>query len=346
MPESVDVIILGAGAAGLAAALDIGRAGRTVTILEARNRIGGRILTRRDSACDIPIELGAEFLHGFAPETWRPLQSRNVPITEVQGDQWCFQNGRLGQCDLFSGVDRILKKMDATEPDESFLSFVNRYFPDKQSDLELSEAKKWALGYVSGFNAADPARVGVHWLVQEMQAEEKREGERAFRAANGYEDLLEIFNDELSEAKITVQTNSVVQSVAWRNGWVEILTTQNGEISKFTAARLLVTLPLGVMQASASDEGAVQFNPPLPHRKRDAISKLEMGNVLRVVLRFRHRFWENIRPVPGDSQTLAGMSFLFSQDPWSHMVDDHAGKISNSDSLVSRKSRRQNVGRK
>ncbi len=63
-----DVLIIGAGAAGLAAALDLSRAGRKGIVLEARDRIGGRIFTHKDPSVPIPIELGAEFVHGKSPK--------------------------------------------------------------------------------------------------------------------------------------------------------------------------------------------------------------------------------------------------------------------------------------
>ena len=63
-----DIIILGAGAAGLSAAVELAQAGLKVTILEARDRIGGRIFSKHDPVCDAPVELGAEFIHGRPPK--------------------------------------------------------------------------------------------------------------------------------------------------------------------------------------------------------------------------------------------------------------------------------------
>src|SRR6266516_6557634 len=134
MSISADVIIVGAGAAGLAAA-----------VLEARERIGGRIFTQSDPSSGAAIELGAEFIHGLAPEIWQPLQAGNVKITETQGESWCHQNGRLSPCDFFSKVERILQRMDAKEPDESFCNFLNRCCPDSNADAEAHDARERAL---------------------------------------------------------------------------------------------------------------------------------------------------------------------------------------------------------
>jgi monoamine oxidase len=315
MSKLPDVIVIGAGAAGLAAAVELGRAGLSVTILEARDRIGGRMFTQRDPVCQVPIEFGAEFIHGLPPEIWEPLQARKVSITEVTGEQWCFRKGRLCSCDFFSDIDDILKKMDANARDESFLSFLNRCC-DAKGNQKKQEASERALAYVTGFNAADPDRVGVHWLVQEMRAEEKIEGDRAFRSANGYHDLLDIFCRELAQVGIHTQTETVVDSVRWTKGRAELSAHRVSESRKFETARVLVTIPLGVLKAGAGDDGAVQFTPALPRTKLDALEKLEMGKVIRVTLRFRNRFWDSIS-APGDEhKTLSGMSFLFSDDEW------------------------------
>src|SRR5438128_1065147 len=169
-----DILIVGAGVAGLSAALVLARAGLRVPILEARNRAGGRIFTQHDPTLNHAVELGAEFVHGFAPEILLPAQQHNIPLTEVEGDPWCSVDGRLQQCNVFEKADEILAKMDDRSPDESFLDFLARCFPGD----EHADAKQWATRYVSGFNAADPAEVSVHWLVHSRAADERISGDR------------------------------------------------------------------------------------------------------------------------------------------------------------------------
>lgn len=299
----------------MAAAVDLARAGVSVTILEARNRVGGRMFTQRDPVCQTPIEFGAEFIHGLPPEIWEPLQAGNVKIEEVSGEPWCFQKGRLCGCDFFSEVDDILKKMDDGSADESFLSFLKRCC-DPKNDPKKQAAYERALAYVTGFNAADPDRVGVHWLVKGMRAEEQIEGDRAFRAANGYQDLLDIFCGALDRAGVNIHTDIVVNSVRWSQSRAEIEAHRIGESQKFEAERLLVTIPLGVMKAPSDGEGAVRFDPTLPRTKLDALTKLEMGKVIRVTLRFKHRFWDTIAAPGKNRKNLSDMGFLFSDDEW------------------------------
>jgi glycine/D-amino acid oxidase-like deaminating enzyme len=140
------VIVVGAGAAGLAAAAELGRAGLRVTVLEARDRIGGRMFTLSDSS-GIAIELGAEFIHGMPPEIWQPLQAANVKITEGNGESWCHENGLLSPCNFFPKVEKILERMDDKEPDESFCSFLNRCCSGSKADAEEQQQKsgRWLM---------------------------------------------------------------------------------------------------------------------------------------------------------------------------------------------------------
>ena len=300
--------------AGLAAAIRLGRAGFSVLILEARDRIGGRVLTQADKSSGVAIELGAEFIHGFPSEIWEPLQRSNVKVTEVEGENWCLDAGHLHPCQFFTEVDRILEKMNVDEPDESFLQFLERTSP-RTADSRQADARTRALGYVVGFNAADPNLVGVHWLVKGMQAEETIEGQRAFRAVNGYESLLAIFRKQLSETNASFRMQTVVQSIEWSPGQVTIAAHDRDGSLTFESSCAVITVPLAILKAPPGELGAIQFTPGLQKEKAAALDKLEMGKVIRLVLQFKHRFWEGISPGNG-KETLARMSFLFSQDEW------------------------------
>ena len=146
----------------------------------------------------------------------------------------------------------------------------------------------------------------------------------AFHSEHGYEDLLNIFREQMKDAGVEVIFNTIVDRVEWTSGRVAIKAhknevRENGDALKFSASRVLITLPLGVLQASVNstdEDGAVRFNPALPVNKREAMQKLVMGKVIRIVLRFRRRFWDEISPPAQSSKTLADMNFLFSEDEW------------------------------
>jgi len=297
-----DIIVVGAGVAGLSAAVDLARAGLRVEIIEARNRIGGRIFTVRDSE-NCPIELGAEFIHGRPPEIWNLLRENNIEAAEVEGDTWCEQRGQLQPCDFFDEVEDILAKMDDSRPDQSFLDFLSSCCPNARE-----EAKQRALGYVTGFNAADPADVSVHWLVQSQREEEKIDGERAFRIKSGYDTLIGIFRAQLAQMNVPVHLHTAVHKIRWRTGHIHVIAHNAEGAVTFTAPRVLITVPLAILQA-----GAIHFAPDLPPDKQRALAQIAMGKVIRVTLRFRERFWDTLRPPAGGGKSLADLSFLLSQ---------------------------------
>ena len=312
-----DVIIIGAGISGLAAALDLTRAGMTVAILEARDRIGGRIFTQQDPTLKHPIELGAEFVHGLAPEIWLPLQPHNLKVNEVEGDFWCSIDQKLQKCDFFSKADQILSAMDDKHPDESFLDFLARRFPGD----DHAEAKDWATRYVTGFNAANAEDVSVHWLAHNQEAEQQIEGDRAFRIVGGYQKLLETFTLEGGGtgvlARAPLHLNTTVREIQWREGFVKIEAQTPRGNKSFEAPRALITLPLGVLQSRADS----RFHPELPSEKLRALNHLVMGKVLRVTLCFRQAPWNVGRTFLSDKKLgttadLSNLSFLFSHDDY------------------------------
>jgi monoamine oxidase len=308
-----DVLILGAGVAGLSAAIDLAHAGLAVEIIEGRERVGGRILTQLDPTLNHSVDLGAEFVHGLSPEIWLPLQEHDLDVTEVEGDFWCSSNGKLAPCRFFRQVEQILGKMDDRSPDQSFLEF-----PGNDHD----EAKQHAIAYVSGFNAADPAQVSVHWLVHSRAAEEEIQGDRAFRISGGYQTLLDLLTDDLASRQVPIHLNTKIQEVRWIADQVEVSAASALGDTTFSAPRALITFPLAVLQSAALGN-AIRFDPQLPAEKLRALERLAMGKVVRVTLCFRRRIWED---VVVDGKTLAGMSFLFSDDKlfptwWTQMPD-------------------------
>jgi monoamine oxidase len=310
-----DVIVVGAGVAGLTAAEVLCKAGLAVTILEARDRIGGRILTKFDPECGFPIELGAEFIHGRPPIVLNHLKQEGLRIREIKGQAWCSevddkQNSRLVPCgDFWHRTERILKQMRYRKSgDDSFTSFLQSAKMRRYDE----EDKARATAYVEGFNAARADDVSVNWLVRSIRAEEEIDGNHQFRIVGGYEALVQAIRKKLDAKKVRMLLNTVVTKMRWGKRAVEITARCNGREVILPAARALITLPLGVLQSRANQPGAVQFEPALREKQR-AIGKLKMGGVVRVSLRFRERFWNEIKP-HDPRQFLSRMTFLFSRD--------------------------------
>lgn len=314
MRDRSDVIVVGAGVAGLTAGCELRKRGLSVSVVEARDRIGGRIYTERDQELDAPIEFGAEFVHGKPPEIWDRFEELKKSLVEVEGDNWCSSSEELSRCDFFDQVNDVLKKMDDRSPDEAFTEFLVRCWPNPSRDQELEKAKRWATAYVSGFNAADPDLVAVHWLVESMGAEERIDGDRAFRPRNGYRELVEILEKDLRNAGVTVRTSTIVEAIDWKKEFARVTVRRADGTEVVAASKVLVTVPLAVLQAEPGLRGAIRFSPMLPSKKLAALSKMEMGKVIRVVFRFRSAFWKRIHPSKEDSQGLSRLGFLFTQD--------------------------------
>lgn len=105
-----DVLVLGAGAAGLGAARVLNDAGVDALVIEARGRVGGRVLTRSDLATPVPVELGAEFLHGDASATVEAARAYRLPIHEIEDERWMRTRGVLTKIPRFDErIERIMK---------------------------------------------------------------------------------------------------------------------------------------------------------------------------------------------------------------------------------------------
>jgi phytoene dehydrogenase-like protein len=164
--DHLDAIIVGAGAAGLAAARKLHDAGMRVVVLEAKARIGGRIHTFHDPGSAEPVELGAEFVHGRPPEVFELAAKGNFKIIEVEGEHLCFTGGAFAECDdTVEHVAELLRHA-ARSRDVPFEELL------KTSRLSPEE-KEGARAYVEGFNAADAERIGVHGLARQQDAEEQ-----------------------------------------------------------------------------------------------------------------------------------------------------------------------------
>ena len=287
--EHQDVIVIGAGAAGLAAAAALGRAGHSVLVLEARDRIGGRIWSRHEPALPVPIELGAEFIHGASPETHAWLRSIGQTAIDTSGEHWSCLDGRLQQRtqSLLGQVRAALEAGDVlSRPDTSLESFLT----GERGRTLSQEARSMARAFVSGFDAADPERVSIHSVAEEWRAGGMLDSSQA-RPANGYGTLLRALRAALDPTRVQLQLQTAVTEIHWSSRSVEVVGQCLGKIVRATARKVIVTVPLGVLKLSPQEMGAIRFTPPL-EVKRTALDQLLSGPVLKVALHFRRPFWE------------------------------------------------------
>lgn len=284
-----DVIVIGAGAAGLAAAAALCRAGHSVLVLEARDRIGGRIWTRSEPALATPVELGAEFIHGAAPETRELIRSTGAAAIDTSGEHWSLLGGRLQQRtgSLLGQVREAFEACDVfSRPDISLEAFLTG-----EGGKTLSEeARSMARVFVSGFDAADPDRVSIQSLAEEWRSGGMLDASQS-RPAAGYGTVLSALRARLDPVRAHVQLRTVVTEVRWSRDAVEVVGEHLGLPFQAKARKAIVTVPLGVLKLPEAAPGAIRFRPPL-EAKQAALDQLLSGPVVKVMLHFRGAFWE------------------------------------------------------
>lgn len=285
-----DVIVVGAGAAGLAAAAHLTRHDKSVCILEARERIGGRIRTARPRGSILPLELGAEFIHGESTAVFEQLRlAGDVAVDAAQTRHRAPPSrGRLRQSqELFDAMKQRIERLPMPRVDLPLAEFLEKHRRRLSPTL-----RSFATMLVEGFDAADPAKASAIEILKEWSG---GSGANAptFRPLRGYGALMDSLAGSLDPAKACVQLASVVQEVRWRSGQVTVSFTRHGEPCEVRASQAVITLPLSVMQLPPSAPGAVLFSPALP-RKQWPLSRLLMGPVVKLVLCFSKPFWEQI----------------------------------------------------
>jgi monoamine oxidase len=286
-----DTLIIGAGMAGLTAARALAEAGQQVLVLEARDRIGGRIHTQHVGS--EALEFGAEFIHGRSPELWALIEEAGLETYERDGAQLCFEAEELRECG--NTLEEIFDPLEALEdlpdPDITFAQYLNR--------MQLSDEERDAIiGYVEGFNAADHREISAASLGAQQKAEESIEGDHTYRLRGGYDQLPAYLANRIAEYKGSIRLSTPVRELRWQPAHVEAIT----DTGTFTARQAVVALPLAVLQ-----RGSVAITPS-PKAVLQAASQLRMGQVSRFTLLFREPFWKHLPPQPA----LQRLSFLYS----------------------------------
>ena len=266
----VDVLVIGAGAAGLAAADELARAGRSVLLVEARNRVGGRCLTRHLPALPVPVELGAEFIHGRPRATLDLLKRAGIAAVDSTRTQRVALAGVLHSTNIFAQAQRVARK-ELKGGDTSFRAFLARQRLPKLT-------RTLATMMVQGFDAADPARISAREVIEEWSGSGL--GASQPRPWGGYGALMEFL-----ARNANVQLETVVRAVRWSRRSVEVEGSCRGEPWRAWAPRAVITVPIGVLPMLGIRE------------KKPALAKLASGPVVRVAMAFREAFWE--KPHPG-----------------------------------------------
>lgn len=285
--QQADVVVIGAGVAGLTAARALTREGARVVVLEAARRVGGRVRTERDFA-GIPVEAGAEFIHGVNAATWTEVREARLRVQRVPQVRasWFNLGGRtrrlplhLTHPQLWPAFDilRRLGRLDGR--DQTAAGFVAaRGYRGRAREL----AELTLTAHLPG----SPEEVGVQGLVADGVL--RLESGRNYRVLDGYDRL-----PRHLAAGLDVRLGQRVGTIVW-SGRAARAVTAGGET--FAGRAAVCTLPHGVLAS-----GSVAFEPALPAARSTALDRIRTGPVLKVLLRFDRRFWPG-----GMSQLVCG----------------------------------------
>ncbi|NJN17956.1 MAG: FAD-dependent oxidoreductase [Oscillochloris sp.] len=277
-----DCIIIGAGIAGLAAAQTLADAGIHALVVEARDRIGGRIYTDHTHG---PAELGAEFIHGEYAVTWEIIRAAQLRTIDWSGQRRFAVNGRLRPVDdpLGSQVARLY-------------SAAAGYTGSELAATELlaklaapaDPAHTLALRWLANIEGADPHKLDAAALSRERAASSN--GDTNYHLLDGYDAV-----PAHLAASLNIRLNSPVEQIVWDAAAVQVVVTGGATLA---ARHVIITVPLGVLQA-----GRITFAPALPPAKQAAIDSIAMGNVTKLLLWFARPIWpEELGLISSDGQ--------------------------------------------
>lgn len=285
------IVVVGAGAAGLMAARELARAGRTVTILEARERCGGRIHPLPASEFGYAADGGAEFVHGEANVTRALLREAGLSLQEIEGTQWSFDGTALSREDRHDPHEAELQAvLGALKHDLTLAEFLRRHFAGE----EYARLRHSIERMVEGYDAADPARASTLALREEWMDG----GHRVQARINGgYGALIDFLAAECRKDGAAIRLGCVVSAIEEEGGAVTVRCA-GGDVHG--CDRVILTVPLPLLRDIAL--------PAAARAKAAAADDIGFGNVIKILLRFARPWWRERK------QDLADMTFLLSDE--------------------------------
>lgn len=285
-----DVIIIGAGMAGLACARMLLDHGLDVRILEAREDLGGRVRTHFSPHLKFPLELGAEFIHGAFPASLDFLHEAGMPFFDMGDGNHERRNGKLVKVDFWKDIEAVIERCRRwKKSDISFSEFLIL-----QKNLK-PKVRAYARAYVEGFHSADPDIAGIKSIVDAEGDSPELNGQDSFRLIQGYHLLAERILSTKEKSRISFNTE--VAKISWSDSGVQVEAKRKGRKLKLRASSVVITVPVGVLKQGLGQPGAIELDPR-PRSLDEALDKVQMGAVTRIVFLFKRPFWEKLTHDP------------------------------------------------
>jgi monoamine oxidase len=271
-------VIAGAGAAGLMAARELARARHKVTILEARDRCGGRIWSLPAEEFGYAAEAGPEFVHGRAPVTLALLREAKLALRPRGGTRWSKRTGRLlPDVSPLPHADRFYRALREVTQDLPVAEFLQSHFGDPQYD----ELRRSITRTVEGYDAADPGRMSTLALREEWLARD--DGEHG-RIADGYSALIAFLAADCARHGADIRSGAVVAAIEdTGNG---VIVRCRGDAA-FAADSAILAVPLPIL-------AEISLPPAMAAHAAAAVRHIGYGNVVKLLLRFATRWWTDI----------------------------------------------------
>ena len=303
--KSEHIVIVGAGAAGLMAARELARAGIGVTILEARERCGGRIHPLPASEFGYPADGGAEFVHGEAPVTRGLAREAGLSVRAIGGAQWSFDGKEFSRESARDPYDERLHAAlkDLTE-DLTVADFLRRHF----AGPEYARLRHAVKRMVEGYDAADPERASTLALRDEWM----NDGHATqARIDGGYGGLIDFLAAGCRRSGAAIHFGAVVTAIEESGDKLAVRCT-GGEAQ--LCDRVILTVPLPLLREIAM--------PAAARAKVAAADDIGFGSVIKILLRFTRPWWRERR------EELEDMIFLLSDETipvwWTRYPDQHS----------------------